>query len=135
MSNKTEITVHINKDLYLNSKNYLDMSLDSFIEYCLSLYISSDDNYAKTFKKGCKLYNELDKIKQKLYEIEKKNDEEDYTDALVTINRIHDKLGYIGKNQIRKVAHNYDLNPKNLIEYLSKNDYTITNFGDAPKRK
>lgn len=134
MSDNIEVTVKINKDLYLNSKNYLDMSLDSFIEYSLSLFIKSDDNYARTFKKGCKLYNELDKIKNKLYDLENKK-EEDYTDALITIERIHTKLGYVGKNQIRKIADNYDLNSKNFIKYLEKNGYNVTNFGDAPKRK
>ena len=104
MSDKEKISVKINRDLYLNSKNYLDMSLDSFIEYSLSLYIQSNDNYARLFKRGCKLYNELDKIKNKLYDLEnKKNDKEDYTEALITINRIHDKLGYVGKNQMVEI--------------------------------
>ena len=57
-----------------------------------------------------------------------------YDNAMITITRIYNELGYIGKNQLRKIANQNNLNHTDLIKYVRKNtDYEITNFGDLPK--
>lgn len=137
MKIKTEI--HIDEELYHNSINKLDMSLSDFVEYSLSMLIYNDDKYSKLFQKGCKSYNDLLNFRKKLYALEEKNNrnksnQEAYDNAMISILRIHDKIGYIGKNQLRKIANQNDLNHMDLIEYVKRNtNCEIRNFGGIPK--
>lgn len=134
---KEAVTVNITKELYLQAKNNLEMSIDDFIEYSLSLYLSKDtnDEYARLFSKACKLYNDLENVKKKLNKLANtESDEVDYTECIETINRIHDKLGYVGRNQIRKIAKNNNVSPVRLMDYVEASGvYDVRNFGDAPK--
>lgn len=141
MTEKTKVTLEISKELYIASKDKLDMSLNDFIEYSLSMYIFNDDEYSTLFKKACKHYNELNNVKNRMYALERKNrsnkDNQKYYDkAMVTVTRIHNRLGYIGKNQLRKIANQNNLNHNDLIRYVSNLDgFTVTNFGNLPKKR
>lgn len=134
---KEAVTVNINKELYLQAKSNLEMSVDDFIEYSLSLYLSKDtnDEYARVFRQACKLYNDLENVKKKLHKLgDTSMTETDYSECIETINRIHTKLGYIGRNQIRKIAKNNNVSPVGLLDYVEASGvYDVRNFGDAPK--
>ena len=139
MSKKTKIVLEISEELYHTSKDKLDMSIDDFLEYSLSMYVYNDDEYSALFKKACKHYKELKNAKDKMYLLEKKNrmnkdNKKSYDEAMITVSRIHSRLGYIGKNQLRKIANQNNLNHNDLIRYVTRLDgYTVTNFGDLPK--
>lgn len=139
MSHKSRITIEINTDLYLSAKDKLDLSIDEFVEYSMSMFVHNDDEYSKLFSKGCKTYTELQKIKARMYKLELKNrknedNQEAYDNAMETVNRIHSNMGYIGKNQLRKIANQNDLNHDALIKYVSDlGIYDIRNFGGLPK--
>ena len=133
---KETINIKINHDLYLQALDKLDMGLSDFVEYSLTIYLSSDrnDEYARLFRKACKLSNELDNIKRRLNKLSENTETEDYSICMDTVNRIHNSLGYIGRNQLRKIAKNYNVSPLGLIEYVSGLDgFDVRNFGDAPK--
>jgi hypothetical protein len=137
MKIKTEI--EIDKELYYNSIDKLDMTLSEFVEYSLNMLIYNDDKYSKLFQKGCKSYKELLNFRNKLYSLEEKNkknksNKENYDMAMISIQRMHDKLGYIGKNQIREIANRNDLNHNDLMNYIKRNtSYEIRNFGGLPR--
>ena len=139
MTDKVEVTLEIDRILWDNAQDDLDMSPNDFFEYALTMYIFNEDEYSKLFRKGAKLYNDLNRIKDKMFNLEKdnrknKSNEEAYVKSMITITRIHNELGYIGKNQLRKIANQNNLNHSDLIRYVERNtDYTITNFGDLPK--
>lgn len=132
---KVNQEISIDQELLLHAKNNLSMSLDDFIEYCLSMYLQHDDKYARLFFEGAKHYTELKKIQEKIHSLDNtKNDEDSYNQAMDTIMRIHSKLNYIGKNQIRDVANNNNLSPTELIKYVeSIGDFEVRKFGAAPK--
>lgn len=138
MGDKIEIKLSVDKMLWENAQDDLDMSPNLFFEYALTMYIFNDDEYSKLFRKGAKLYSELDRIKDKMFNLEKNNrnnvsNEESYNTAMITVNRIYNELGYIGKNQLRKIANQNNLNHSDLIKYVERNGYKVTNFGDIPK--
>lgn len=139
MSKKIKVTLEIDEILWDTAKDDLDMSPNDFFEYALTMYIFNDDEYSKLFRKGAKLYKDLLKIKDKMFNLEKSNrknksNQEAYDNAMITVSRIHSGLGYIGKNQLRKIANQNNLNHGDLIRYVERNtDYKITNFGDLPK--
>ena len=132
---KIKQEISIEEDLLLIAKNKLTMSLDDFIEYALSMYVQHDDKYARLFYKGAKHYSELKKIQDKLHAMDNKEEKNNsHEQAMTTITRIHDKLGYIGKNQIREIANNNDLSPTELINYVeSLDEFEVMKFGAAPK--
>lgn len=133
---KEEIITRINKDLYLQAKDELDMSFDEFVEYALTIYLSRDnvDEYARLFRKACKLYNDLDNVKQKLYNLSEFDDSDDYSKCIETVDRMHNRLGYVGRNQLRKIAKNNNVSPTGLINFIERTgEYDVRNFGDAPK--
>ena len=105
------------------------------------MYVFNDDEYSSLFKKACKHYKELNNVKNKMYLLEKKNrsnkdNQKAYDNCMVTVDRIHNALGYIGKNQLRKIANQNNLNHNDLIRYVSRLEgYTVTNFGDLPKKR
>ena len=132
---KVKHEVCIDQDLLLHAKNELPMSLDDFVEYCLSMYLQHDDKYAKLFFEGAKHYTELKKIQDKIHALDnKKDDDNSQEQAMATLRRIHSKLHYIGKNQIREVANNNGLSPNELIKYVeSLGEFEVRKFGAAPK--
>ena len=62
-----------------------------------------------------------------------KNNQEYYDSAMITVNRLYDKQGYIGKNQLKAIANRNNLNHIDLIYYVENLDYKVTNFGALPK--
>ena len=134
---KVHHNICIDQELLLHAKNKLSMSLDDFVEYCLSMYLQHDDKYAKLFFEGAKHYTELKKIQDKIHaldDVDKKEDDDSHEQAMDTIMRIHSKLHYIGKNQIREVANNHNLSPTELIKYVeSLGEFEVRKFGAAPK--
>lgn len=136
---KIPIKINIDEELYKASKDKLNMSLDEFVDYSLTMFIHQEDEYSRLFQKGAKLQSELNKLQKRMLELEVRNDEnknnqEYYDKAMITVNRIHNELGYIGKNQLKKIANNNNLNHIDLIHYVERlDDYNITNFGDLPK--
>ena len=142
MSNpKRKLEIEVDEILYLSSKDKLDMSLDEFIEYSLSMYLNNTDEYSLLFQKACEHYKNYKNTIQKMNKITQNNRQNKYTQqnydtAMITVNRIHGRLGYIGKNQIRKIANQNNLNHVDLIRYVEKQGiYDVRNFGDSPKIK
>lgn len=137
---KKEILVNVDESLYLSALDNMDMGFDEFVEYSLIMYMNaSDDEYSRLFRKGVKAFNEFNNIKEKLYSLQSRDDEnfntesKEYQQTIDTINRIHSSLGYIGRNQIRKIANQNNINPNKLIKHLEDTGYNIENFGAMPK--
>lgn len=137
---KKEIIVNVDESLYLSALDNMDMSFDEFIEYSLVMYMNaSDDEYSRLFRKGAKFFKEFNDIKEKLYALNSRDvsclntESKEYLQSMDTINRIYHSLGYIGRNQIRKIANQNNINPNQLLKHLEENEYIIENFGAMPK--
>lgn len=134
---KVKQEIYISQELLLHAKNELDMSLDEFIEYSLTMFMQHEDKYAKLFYEGAKLYSDLKKIQDKMCKIENKSSQDDapsYEKAMETITRIYGSVGHIGKDKLRKIAQDNNISPNELIKYVSSlGTFEITNYTDVPK--
>lgn len=136
---KIKKTIMIDEQLWLAVKDELNISLGEFVEQSLRLFTGEDTEMSSLMKKGAKLQSELNQIQGRMYKLMNKNKEnrhnqELFDNAMNTIQRIHDKLGYIGKNQLRKIANQNEINADDLIRYCQKKpEIIIKNYGALPK--
>jgi succinate dehydrogenase/fumarate reductase flavoprotein subunit len=136
---KIKKTIMIDEQLWLAVKDELNISLGEFVEQSLRLFTGEDTEMSSLMKKGTKLQSELNQIQGRMYKLMNKNKEnrhnqELFDNAMDTIQRIHDKLGYIGKNQLRKIANQNEINADDLIRYCQKKpEIIIKNYGALPK--
>lgn len=138
MTDKIEVTITIDEYLWSLAKDKLDMGRSEFVEYALRLYLREDSNVSRVFKRGVELQAELDKVTNRLYTLQNKNktkfNEKEYLEAMETVYRINDVLGYVGKNQLKKIANQREFNAKQWIQYVEKQEgIIIKNYGELPK--
>lgn len=122
--------IHVDENLLLRAKNELNMSIDDFIEYALTMYLQHEDHYARLFYEGAKHYTQLKKIKDKIHTLDNKNtsDENAYVKAMSTVDRIHKQLNHVGKDKLRKIADDNDISSNDLINHVISQGYNVTNF-------
>lgn len=135
---KIETTITVDEDLWLQIKNKLDMTPSEFIDYVLTIYLMEDSEVSRLMKKGAKLQTELNQTIGRIQSLENKNKGIDnnklYGELLPTVYRIHNVLGYIGRNQLRKLATQNELNPTGFIHFIEKQeDIVVKKYGDLPK--
>lgn len=136
---KIKKTILIDEQLWDSVKNDLNISLGEFVEQSLRLFSGEDTEMGKLMKKASQLQSELNQIQGRMYKLQNKNKENNnnqelYERAMTTVNRIHNELGYIGKNQIRKIANQNELNSEHFLRYVQKQDgIVVKNYGALPK--
>lgn len=136
---KIKKEIEIEEQLLLRAIDELPMSVDEFIEFSIRTYLQQDSKTSVLLKKAVTLQNELNRITDKLYKEQTRNrnidNTESYMKAMETVYRIHNELGYIGKNQLQDIANRYDFNVFDWVHYVEgKEDITVRNFGAIPKR-
>ena len=126
--------IEIDADLYKEASTRVE-NISQFIEQQLTILVN--DEFNEEFQLLNELSQKMDEIKEietRLTRIRKRriqrvSNDELYEDVLVTINRIHDNLGMIGKNQIKSIAKRNNVSYDGLLDYLKKNgEYEIVNF-------
>ena len=135
---KIEATILVDEDLWLSAKDKLDMSRSDFIDYVLSIYLMEDSEVSRLMKKGAKLQAELNQTIGRIQSLENKNNgmknTELYEQLMPTVYRIHNALGYIGRNQLRKLATQNEINPTGFIRYVEKQEgIEVKKYGALPK--
>ena len=138
MSDKIEVTIEVDEYLWVLAKDKLNMSRSEFVEYALRLYLREDSQESKLFKKGVQLQSDLNKITGRLHKLQRKNNAnvniEQFDEAMETVYRIHNVLGYVGKNQLQKIANQKEFNYNEWESYVRKQDGVIVkNYGELPK--
>lgn len=138
MSEKIEVTIEIDEYLWVLAKDKLDMSRSEFVEYALRLYLREDNQESRLLKKGVQLQSELNKITGRLYKLQNKNNNnvnaKQFEEAMETVYRIHKVLGYVGKNQLQKIANQKEFSYSEWELYVKKQDGIIVkNYGELPK--
>ncbi len=138
LAKKIEVKLNVEEHLWLLAKDKLDMSGSEFLEYALRLYLREDSQISKLFKKGIKLQMELNKVTSRMYKIQNKNkvdvNIEDFENAMDTVYRIQDVLGYVGKNQLQKIANQKDFNMNEWFLYVqNKEGIVVKNYGELPR--
>lgn len=57
-----------------------------------------------------------------------------FDDAMISITRINERLGCIGKNQIKNIARKNSIPFDLLLEHCRVSDLNIVNFAEVPKK-
>lgn len=130
------ITIDDNKWEALN--HVVTGSRSAWIERQIDIALNVEDEEAKLLQKIEKLDNQLNVAKDKLCQIrqakkEKLEAENVFDKCMISLNRLHDNLGCIGKNQIRNIARVNDVPALELEEHCIDQGLTVVNFMEVPK--
>ena len=135
---KKTVTITIDENIWELAKDKLPCSRSEFFENQIKLYLDIDDPEAKIVEKISKKENEINVLKDKLCTIRREKQlkleaSDVFDDAMITINRLHDKLGCVGRNQIRTVARRCDVPSNELEKHIVSVGLTVVNFMEVPK--
>ena len=137
---KKEHIILIDDQLWLKAHNELPLPINEFIENCFRWYLGTDTKNSRLLRKAVKLQSDLDKVVDKIYkEQNRKNvnidNTQEYMKAMETVNRIHNVLGYIGRNQLEKIGNQHNFNINDWITFVqSQENIKVENYGALPKR-
>ena len=135
---KKTVTITVDENIWELAKDQLPCSRSEFFENQLRLYLDIDDPEAKIVEKISKKENEINVLKDKLCNIRKEKQlrlesKHVFDEAMGTINRLHDNLGCIGRNQIRGIARRCDVPSVELEKHCEGLGLNIVNFMEVPK--
>ena len=135
---KKSVTITVEENIWELAKDKLPCSRSEFFENQIRLYLDIDDPEAKIVEKISKKENEINVLKDKLCTIRKEKQlkleaSNVFDNAMVTINRLHENLGCIGRNQIRTVARRCDVPANELEKHIISEGLTVVNFMEVPK--
>ncbi|MBQ6219662.1 MAG: hypothetical protein IJH63_00950 [Methanobrevibacter sp.] len=134
-STKKKVSISIDSEVWEDAGKKIP-NRSEFIEKILKYYLDNVCMDEQLIIKNIgKLNAELSVLETRLLNIRKnrlsKIDEKDIFEApMVTINRLHEGLGEIGKNQIEKFAKQYDVSYDELLEHIESLDYNIVNYAE-----
>lgn len=137
MSKKT-VTISVDETLWNLAKDKLPTSRSEFFENQVKLYLDVDDPESKLIKKISKKKNELNALEEKLCNMRQQKAMELKMGAvfdapMVPIMRLVDKLGFVGQNQIRNIAHNFDVPAEDLVRHVKSLGIEVRNYYESPK--
>lgn len=138
LDKKYTATISIDKNIWELAKDKLPTSRSAFIEHQLKMYLDIEDPEQKVLDKICTTKRELHALEDKLFNIQEAKklrieSNEVFDECMVPINRLFEKQECIGRNQIRNIAHNYDVPSVELEDYCLSEGLKIVNFMEVPK--
>ncbi len=132
-SNKINVTIRIDKDIWELSKLMLPCSRNAFIEKQLRNYINSV-NEIKELEKEIEEANQIIALKQEklnhLKEIREKNNrnKDKINKAMQTVFNIVLEHGEISETQITYISNHNNINREILTEEIKKQNFKITKY-------
>lgn len=135
---KKSVTITVDENIWELAKDKLPCSRSEFFEKQIRLYLDIEDPETKIVEKISKKENEINVLKDKLCAIRKEKQlklESDnvFDDAMITIHRLHENLGCVGRNQIRNVARRCDVPADDLEKHIVSEGFNVVNFMEVPK--
>ena len=111
-------------------------SRSAWIERQIDIALNIEDEETKLLHKIEKLDNQMNVAKDKLCQIRQAKKEKleaanVFDVCMVSLNRLHDNLGCIGRNQIRNIARINDVPALELEEHCEDAGMNIVNFMDV----
>lgn len=113
-------------------------SRSAWIERQIDIVLNIDDEESKLIQEIENLDNKMNVAKDKLCQIRKAKKERleaanVFDECMVILNRLHDNLGCVGRNQIRRIAMKKKVPADGLEEHCEELGLTIVNFMEVPK--
>ena len=137
--NKIKRCISIDDEIWEKAGEKLE-NRSAFIEHQLRLIVDStfeqEDEILKTINEKREEINVLeDKLcSYRKKRLKKSQDNQLFDAAMVSINRLHDNLGAIGKNQIKKIARRNHIPFDLLLSHCYEKELNVVNFGEVPKK-
>ena len=138
---KKRVCLYVDEDLWDLADHKLEISKSEFVTQQLEYVLRVKDDESICLDKINDLKNELNVWENKLCAIRKQKEAENisnelFDNAMKTITRIHEKVGFVGQNQIKNIAHQNELKASDLENHIKNTtDFEIRMFGDAGYKK
>lgn len=135
---KKSVTLTVDENIWELAKDKLPCSRSEFFENQLRLFLNVEDPESKIVEKITKKENEINVLKDKLCHIRRGKQlrlesANVFDKAMISINRIHDRFGCVGQNQIRNIARVNDVPANELEKHIVSEGLTVVNFLEVPK--
>lgn len=136
---KKSVTLTIDSMIWEQAKEKLPQSRSEFVEEQLRKAIGlSDDKETELRKKIAKhqdeinvLESQLCKIREERLKNEKQNNE--YDNAMDTVYRIHERLGFVGKNQLKNISKQQQVPFDVLVGCVINEGLNLVNYAEGVK--
>ena len=136
------IQVKMPEEMYEMAKIAIgDGNMSSFVRESIDNYLKGGEDRETLQQEIQKKERELIVLRQKLSdkiredEVKKNwiSESDGFQKACSAITRIHNNLGYIGKNQVYVFSETWNCSKADLLEYCKNNKYNVTNYGAVPQ--
>lgn len=136
---KKSVTLTIDSMIWEQAKEKLPQGRSEFVEEQLRKAIGlSDDKETELRKKIAKhqdeinvLESQLCKIREERLKNEKQNNE--YDNAMDTVYRIHERLGFVGKNQLKNISKQQQVPFDVLVGCVINEGLNLVNYAEGVK--
>lgn len=136
---KKTVTLTIDAVVWEQAKEKLPCGRSEYIEEQLRKGIGlSDDKETELRKKIAKhqdeinvLESQLCKIREERLKNEKQNNE--YDNAMDTVYRIHERLGFVGKNQLKNISKQQQVPFDVLVGCVINEGLNLVNYAEGVK--
>jgi len=134
---KKTVNITIDEHIWDLARDILG-NRSAWIEKQLRIALNEEDDETKIMKKIQKKENEINVLKDKLCKLRERKANQLkvvglFDKSMISINRMHSKLGAIGKNQIRRIAKVNDVPSVELINYCEEKGLNIVEYLEVPK--
>ncbi len=135
MSDRIAVTVMVDPDVWRASKNKLSVTRSDFINEQLCIAIdAADDEETVLRNEIIDLQNEINVKESRLCKLraerlENERKEGMFDEVMVTVDRIIDRNGFIGKDQLRNISKQRDVAYNSLLNHVLDLGYDVQNYG------
>ena len=131
MSERIQVSFMVDSEVWKEAKNKLGTTRSEFLEEQLRLAIDDEENSLR--KEIAELQNEINARESRLCKIRAERLEHERSvnvdGVMGTVNRIVDKAGFIGKDQLKNISKQQEVPYKSLLDHVYDLGYDVRNYG------
>lgn len=142
---KKNLTIAIDENIYNEAikKENIDQKIEDYLK--IEILLASEHeldlikNINQLLKEHNKIQDQINNLLEELYRIrfnktDYEYDESIFEKSMISLTRIHENVGHIGKDQIRKFAARDNIPSAALLNHITVNtDFVIQEYGVIPK--
>ena len=135
MSEKIQVSFMVDSEVWKEAKNKLGTTRSEFLEEQLRLAIDlSEDEENSLRNEIIDLQNEINVKESRLCKLRAERLENErkecmFDEVMVTVDRIIDRNGFIGKDQLRNISKQRDVAYNSLLNHVLDLGYDVQNYG------
>lgn len=137
---KKTVALTIDSIIWEQAKEKLPQGRSEFVEEQLRKAIGlSDDKETELRKKIAKHQDEINVLESQLCKIReerlknKKEQDNGYDNVMETVHRIHERLGYVGKNQLKNISKQQQVSFDVLVDCVINEGLNLVNYAEGVK--